>query len=234
MGYAWDVYNRHGGRHIIEVQSQWYILSYAFKWLGEKNITTRCLPDYPSWKKDREDDASLVRELHGLFDEADVIVAHNGTRFDERKSNARFIAHGLSPPSPFQSIDTLKIARKHFAFDSNKLDDLGKYLGVGRKLPNTGKALWLGCMAGDKRAWEDMRKYNAQDVALLERVYLKLRPWSISHPNLNNYTRKDGCPVCQSDKTRAFGWRYLKSGRRQRYVCRPCGHRFDAGPLVRE
>jgi hypothetical protein len=48
---------------------------------------------------------------------------------------------------------------------------LGHFLGIGRKLNHTGKALWLGCMSGDPKSWKKMRRYNQQDVRLLEAVY---------------------------------------------------------------
>ncbi len=230
QGFAWQVFSRHGGRHIIEEIKPGYILCFCVQWLGEKKIHTYTLADFPRFATDKQDDKDLVGKLHEVLDAADICVAHNAA-FDLRWATARFIFHGLKPTSPYQVADTLKMARKHM-FSSNRLDDLGKHLSCGRKLPHTGKALWLGCMAGDRKSFALMGRYCRQDVALLHEVYLRLRPFSV-HPNLNHYTRKDGCPVCQSDSTRAYGWRYLKSGRRQRYVCRPCGHRFDAGPLVK-
>jgi len=208
-------------------------LSFAYKWLGEKKIHVHALPDYPAYKRDKECDSDLTAQLWELFDRADIVVAHNGDRFDIRKSNARFLAHGFIPPSPYKSVDTLKLAKKHFRFDSNKLDDLGKYLGVGRKLPHTGPHLWFGCMGGDPKAWALMRRYNAQDVALLERVYLKLRPWATTHPNLSHYSRLDVCPVCQSNHLKNSGLHYLTSGKKQRRTCLDCGHRFVTGKIIR-
>ena len=151
------------------------MLSFAYKWQGSDKIHIHALPDYPLFKKDKENDKHLIEDLHDLFDEADVLIAHNGDRFDIRKSNARFITQGLRPPSPYKSIDTLKAARRFFQFDSNKLNDLGQYLGVGRKLPHTGFDLWSRCMRGEKSAWKTMKEYNARDIVLLERVYEKLK-----------------------------------------------------------
>lgn len=230
LGYVWGKWEQ----NVIDFKKSWYILSFAYKWLDEKKIHVRSLPDYSGYSSRREDDKRLVVDLWKLLDAADIVVGHNSSRFDERKSNARFIAHGLRPPSPYKSVDTLRIARRHFQFDSNRLDDLGKYLGVGRKLPHTGKHLWLNCMNGQKKAWKTMRKYNAQDVALLERVYLKLRPWSTTHPNLGLYSRKlSNCPVCQSERVKLNGKRSLRTGYRQQFRCRGCNHQFLAGELVR-
>ncbi len=208
-------------------------MSYAWKELGDKKTHVVALPDFPGYQKDKENDRELTKSLHALLESADVVIMHNGDKFDQRKANARFIAHGLRPPVPYKTVDTLKIARKHFAFDSNKLDNLGRYLGCGRKLPHTGKHHWFGAMSGDLRSWRTMKRYNAQDVELLERVYLKLRPWATTHINLNLYTRRSACPVCQSAKLRTNGCRYLKSGRRQQFRCISCGHQFCDGPIIR-
>src|SRR5262249_49753582 len=136
---------------------------------------------------------------------------------------ARFVAHGLKPPSPYQTVDTLKIARRHFKFDSNRLDALAGYLRVGRKLPTTGAALWLGCMGGHRRSWATMRRYNAHDVELLERVYHKIKGWSKTHPNLDHMTDRGACPVCQSTNIISQGWRRLKTRKAQQFRCKDCG-----------
>lgn len=229
LGYVWGMWEQ----NVIDFKKNWYMLSFAYKWQGEKKVTTHVLSDFLGYNRDKENDKELVRKLWSLLDQADIVIAHNGDRFDLRKSNARFITHGFKPPSPYKSIDTLKIARKHFAFDSNKLDDLGKYLGVGRKIPHTGKHLWFGCMAGDKKSWAIMRKYNAHDVELLERVYLKLRAWATGHPKLNHYTRTSSCPTCQSKQLRPRGFMYTATGKRARMSCDSCGAWSTTGPLLK-
>ena len=114
-----------------------------------------------------DNDFFLVKDLRDLFDEADVLIAHNGDRFDIRKAQARMIRYNMKPPSRYQTIDTLKAARKHFQFDSSRLDALGQYLGLGRKLPTTGFNLWKRTMAGDRKAWAIMKRYNKHDVEIL-------------------------------------------------------------------
>lgn len=223
LGWTWGKWEQ----NVIDFKASWYLLSFAYKWQGEARVKTCALPDYASFKKDKENDAGLVKELWKLFDEADVIIAHNGDRFDAKKANARFIKHGLAPPSPYKSVDTLKIARNKFAFTSNKLDDLGAYMGVGRKLAHTGFHLWKGCMDGDPASWKKMRQYNARDVELLERVYLKLRAWSPTHPNLTAYSEKPGCPVCQSESVQRRGWNIARTRKTPRFQCRECSHWFS-------
>lgn len=173
LGWTWGKYEQ----NVIDFKNDWYMLSFAFKWKGGK-VRTYALPDYPRYNRDKQDDKDLVRDLWKLMNEADLIVAHNGDAFDIKKANARFIYHRLDPPSPYKTFDTLKAVRRVASFTSNKLDDLGRDLHLGRKIPHTGKNLWFDCMRGDLKAWKLMRKYNAQDVELLERLYLRIRDWT--------------------------------------------------------
>ena len=58
--------------------------------------------------------------------------------------------------------------------------------------------LWAQCMQGNDSSLEYMEKYNRYDVELLEEVYLKLRPWIKSHPNVGLYmeTEESVCANC--------------------------------------
>jgi len=220
LGYVWGKWEQ----NVMEFETEWYILCFAYKWLEEKRVKTVALPDFSMYKKDEENDIYVVKKLQELFDKADAVIAHNGDRFDIPRINTRFVYHNLPPPHPFKQIDTCKIARAKFGFNSNKLDDIGNTLGVGRKLVHTGFSLWKGCLKGDEKSWKMMRRYNAQDVRLLERVYLKLRPWATNHPNMNVITREPyGCPKCQSTNTISRGYQISKVGRRQNFQCKDCG-----------
>lgn len=206
----------------------WSILCFAYKWLDESRVYDVSRLDF----KDRKTDRGIVKRLHELFDEADVVVAHNGVRFDQPKVRARLLVHGFDPPSPVKEFDTVQVARRQFGFHSNRLDDLGRQLGVGRKLRHTGFDLWLRCMAGtvmpgtvDPAAWRTMLRYNRQDVRLLEDVYRKLRPWSKTFPNLAAIDDKpDECPRCGvRGQMLHRGWTIASVTRRPRFQCKACG-----------
>lgn len=226
LGYAWAKYDT----SLIDIVESFYILSFAYKWLGTNEIIVRSLPDYKDYKPGGSDKA-LMQDLYKLLDEADIVVAHNGTSFDIKKINARLLVHGLPPPSTFKIVDTLRIARKHFKFDSNTLNDLGQLLGVGKKIAHVGWAMWRGCMSGDSQSWKTMREYNVQDVALLEEIYLLLRPWT-AHPDVTLYgerpkTELPGCPTCGSHKIQKRGIAVARTRRYQRLNCQDCGTWFS-------
>jgi len=209
-------------QNAIEKLEEWYMLSYSYKWLGEKEVHVVALPDFPGYKNDKSNDKKLVESLHKLFEEADVIVAHNGNQHDQKKSNARFIFHGFNPPSPYKEIDTKLVAKRYFKFDSNSLNNLGTYLKIGNKVENSGIKLWRSCMEGDMKAWKLMKKYNRQDVVLLEKVYLKLRPWMNSGTKIN--TEKGSCESCGSDHLQSRGSSICQGGiKKHRFQCQSCG-----------
>lgn len=220
LGTAWANYDT----NLIWVVEDWYILCFAYKWQGGKTQVIS-LPDFKLYKKDPKNDIEVVKALQALFEEADITIAHNGDRFDVRKTNARILKHNLPRPIPPKTIDTLKVSRKNFALTSHKLDDLGEYLGVGRKI-KTDKDLWEGCVAGDMKAWKKMKKYNIQDVELLERVYNKLLPWIDNHPSLSILeNRPDSCPNCGGTNVIARSkYHPTKTQAYQYHQCNDCGH----------
>lgn len=221
VGTVWGKYEQ----DLIWVIDDWHMLTFAYKWLDEKQTHVLGLDDFPLFKKEPTNDKELVRKLHELFTEADIVVAHNGNRFDQKKSQARFIYHGMQPPAPYKQIDTRLEAKRHFAFTSNKLDDLGEHLGMGRKL-KTDKDLWRNCMAGVPSAWEKMKRYNKKDVVLLEKVYLRLRPWINTHPSRAVIEGiPSACPKCGAKNSLVGqGLRhYTTVSYAQRYQCKVCG-----------
>lgn len=221
-GYTWTLFDA----NVLKIIEPSKIISFAWKELSDANVSVRALPDYKGYKKGVIDDKQLVEEIWHVLDRADIIIAHNGSSFDVKRINSRFVYFGLSAPSAYKVVDTLTVAKKYFKFDSNSLNNLGQYLGLGSKVENGGFSLWIKCLEdGDPDAWELMKKYNQQDVSLLEKVYLAVRPYMTNHPNTNILLDQPGmnCPTCQSDKVTKRGFSITRTGRRQKYQCSSCG-----------
>lgn len=218
-GYSWGIYEQ----NIIKVVQDWRILCFAYKWLGDNNTYVVALPDFKErYKKDKLDDYDVSLALRNIYDEADVIIGQNLDEFDIKKSNARFIMNKIQPPSPYLTIDTKKVAKKYFKFDSNSLKDLARYFGVRRKGDPGGISTWEGCMRGDEKSWDIMKKYNKQDVVVTEDVYLMMRPWIRNHPVLTNSGMS--CPKCKSKYLQKRGFERTVAGTvYQRYQCQSCG-----------
>lgn len=205
LGWAWGTYDT----NLLGIEKDTELLSFSYKINdGPVRVLSRRLYT----------EKQLVQELWKLFDEADVIIGHNGDKFDIKMSNHYFIKYKLKPPSPYKSVDTLKIARKSFRFAQNKLDYLSQFL-LGESKHHTDMGLWFACMSGDTRALLRMERYNKQDVVLLDKVYTLLRPWDNGGPNYNVYNgTTHACPKC-GHKTQKRGPSYTRTGAYQRYQC---------------
>jgi len=182
-----------------QILDEWYMLSWAGKWLFETEIYSDVLKPNEATKGD---DSRIMNSLWKFVDAADILIGHNIDQFDILKMNTKFILHDMAPPTPYQTVDTLKIARSNFAFSSNKLDYLCRQFGIPRKVDAGGMKTWIGCMEGDKEALDTMIWYNEHDVKITEELYMKLRPYSKSHPNLALYmdAKKERCHRCGSEK----------------------------------
>lgn len=224
LAYIWGLYQELTTMDMIE--REWYILCWRAKWLNEKKIFGSALIDFPKeYKKNPENDYHILLPLWKMLDEADIVITHNGVGFDLKKINSRFLVHGMKPPSPYKTVDTLIIARNKFGFTSNKLGDLCKTLGIGSKKETGGFNLWRQCMQGIRTAWNKMIKYCSWDVVLLEKVYLKILPFIDNHPNVGVYL--DGndpkCPNCGCDKLQKRGFGFSSLYKYQRLMCTRCG-----------
>jgi hypothetical protein len=221
LGYVWQLWDQNIA--LNQIQSDWYILSWSAKWLGDKDVM------YEDQRKSKnlEDDSKLLGSLWSLLDEADVVITQNGKKFDVKKINARFILNGFQPPSSFKHIDTLEIAKKHFGFTSNKLAYMSDKLCTKyKKLEHSqfpGFELWKECLKGNQDAWKEMEKYNKHDVLALEELYGKLIPWD-NTVNFNLYSEEavNEC-VCGKGRIVKKGFIYTSVGKFQRYRCSDCG-----------
>lgn len=240
LGYTWGNYDQ----NVLKVVKPWYILSAAYKWYGQDDEHFISVyddpafkPDYPWTKARKKVDRHVVARLWHLFDRADVLVAHNGNKFDVKKTHARFLTYGLTPPAPSKQIDTLTEVKRYANFSSNRLNDLGRQLGIGEKETHSGLATWFGCMVGDPGEWETMKAYNLKDIRLLEDVYRELLPWigtpgkANPGPNATVYLNKEGRPIacpkpgCGGDHLISRGFLPPSAAGivYQRWSCNDCG-----------
>lgn len=190
--YTWGLWKQNVG--LNQIISNWYVISWAVKYLGASETFGEALTTEEALA---EDDSRLLRLLWEHLDNADVVVCHNGDKFDIPRVNTRMLLNGLMPPSPYKQVDTLLVARSTFGFSSNRLDHLATLFGIPVKLPTTFD-LWKECMVGNRVALDYMLKYNKHDVDVLEEVYLWIRPYIKGHPNLDLYvdSEKSVCPFC--------------------------------------
>lgn len=220
LASVWGLFDQNIALNMIE--KDWSIASWSAKWLGEDKIF------YMDQRKskDLDNDKKILEGIWKLMDEADVVVGQNSNNFDIKKLNARFIIHGMNPPSSYKKIDTMRISKKHFAMTSNKLEYLSNKLCTKKKSDHkkfSGFDLWKECMKGNILAWKEMERYNKQDVLATEELYIKLRPWDNSL-NVNLYSdTEDTVCSCGNKSFNKNGFAYTSVGKFQRYSCGKCG-----------
>lgn len=231
LASVWKIWDENVG--LNQINSDWHLLSFGAKWLNEKRVI------YEDQSKTRpiENDRGLLKSVHGLLNTADIVVAHHGKKFDLPKLNARFITNGFEPPAPYKIVDTREVAARVFGFTSNKLEFLSSVLCTKKKLSHRefgGFMLWKECLAGNPKAWAEMRRYNIRDVEALEELYLKFRPWQqVGSPNFGVFKDDEvkSCPKCGSENILKNGFTCLAVGKYQRYKCGDCGAWARSGQL---
>lgn len=211
-GNRWDF-------KVVKFTKQSELMCYSWKELGERNVHFVSRYDFKTYH-------DFVQSLQTLLDSADITIAHNGGSFDDKMSNRFFVTEGILPPKPRKTVDTKREAKRWFRFDSNSLDDLGYFLGLGRKESIGYANLEDDYMSGNpsKQTVKLLKKYNDQDVRLLEAIYLRMLPFMQSHPNLGDINGLDAiCPKCGSDALHKRGFNRKRTGVSQRYQCQSCG-----------
>lgn len=203
-----------------------HIYCISYKWYGEKKTHVISITDDKKrFSKDIHDDYYVVSEFQKVFNEADAHVTHNGDKFDLKMLNARLVFNGLKPLPQIISLDTYKMSKRYFSFNSNRLDYLAKKLGHSGKLDNP-KNLWLDCFKGDIKALNHMAKYNKRDVEALEYVFTKLIPFvKSSQLNMALFLGGTRCvnPVCGSPNITWQGYKQTKTRRYRQFKCKDCG-----------
>jgi len=207
-----------------DILKDWAIISYAVKFIGEEEIYY-----YDQRKcKDKRSDKLLTSKLHKILSKADIIVGHNSDNFDVKKFNTKVAVYGLPPLPLFTKFDTLKIARKYFAFSSNSLWYIAKALGLKNQKSDHGKfpgdSLENECMAGNLEAWEEMEKYNKQDVLTTEELFQYLAKYEPAI-NFQSFYQDTVCS-CGSKKFYKDGFKHNRQGKFQVYRCHMCSKTF--------
>jgi len=169
------------------------IICISYKWLGEEQVYNL------TWDKN-QCDKFLLEQFIPILDEADMIVAHNGDRYDLKFIKTRALKHNLKMLINYKQFDTLKVAKSKFMFNSNKLDYISKFLGAEGKI-STEMKLWDDIILRKcSKALIQMLDYCDEDVRQLEVVYNALVSWENPkfHAGVLNGKTKQTSPITGS------------------------------------
>lgn len=201
------------------------ILCASWRWLGED--TTYSIHLSPT-DITAGDDYNTVNKLFHLYTEADVVVMHNAKKFDHKVIQTRVLYWlGVELPT-VKVIDTLQIAKTKLRLPSNKLDSIGEYFNLGRKIKTEGISLWAKVQEGCTESMAKMVTYCKQDVNLLYDVYVLLTCLGTANSGFNagHYynDNKLRCKECGSTNlTESNRSIYTLRGQYREYYCDDCG-----------
>ena len=150
--------------HADDVKEWPRTICAAWKWYGQEGVEFAA-----EWQVGGYD--GFMRAVWEVFDRADLIIGHNADRFDARHLMGGWAEMGLPAPSPYKVVDTLKIARGTFAYESNTLDALNKRLGIDAKTDKYDARIARAAVNGDKEAQARIEDYNRGDIVASEALF---------------------------------------------------------------
>lgn len=211
--FVWGLYDQNIAHEQVVESS--YILCWTAKWYQAKGQVYASLQSMTKQE--------MLKQIHRLLDEAEVVIHYNGMKFDIPTLNKEFIKLGWMPPSPYKQVDLYQVVKRMFRFESNKMTAITKQLDLGQKLKHQGFELWVGCMRGDAECWKVMERYNKRDVQIMEKLYTKLLPWIPNHPH-QGLEDERACPRCGVvGQMQRRGTAITRTVRYQRFQCQGCG-----------
>ena len=182
----WDLNDMKGRRIHPDSVVEWpRTICAAWKWYGVKRI------HFASEWGDTPD--GFFRACWDAYDEADIVVGHNIDGFDTKHLNQAWWERGWGEPSPYRSVDTLKVARRKFGAESKTLDALLKRLGLAGKTDRYDVELARRALAGHGPSQLRLKRYNVGDITATEALYEALKGWNPSHPHMGLYTGQERC-----------------------------------------
>lgn len=217
--YVWGLWDQRIG--INQIITHPRIIAYSAKWYGKKQVI------FQSEYHDGQEE--MLKGLHALLDEADIVIGWNSKSFDTKWVEGEFQLAGLTPPAPFHQVDLMVHFRRHSRFISKKLDYVSQRLLGESKVSHDGFEMWRACIEEDydpvakKKAWNLMRKYAKRDTALLEPIFEAVKGWM----NLPILSVEDPfnvrCTVCGSLDIQWRGQYRTRASVYRRFQCQAPG-----------
>ncbi|CAB4136388.1 Ribonuclease H-like domain containing protein [uncultured Caudovirales phage] len=199
------------------------IICISYKWETEDKIYTL------TWDENQCDKQMLI-DFIKVANQSDEMIAHNGDRFDIKWIRTRCIFHRVAMFPNYKTLDTLKKAKSGFNFNSNKLDYIAQFLGVGAKVKHSGFDMWKNVMAGDKEAMSEMVHYCEGDIIVLEDVFLTMQNYikTNTHNGVINGNLKYSCPSCGSENIELLKNNVTAMGTIKRQInCLDCEYTYE-------
>lgn len=209
---AWGLWDQNIATSQIVEPSR--VLCFAAKWYHEKRVLFGS-----EFHHGRE---QFLEQAWNLFNDADAVITYNGIKFDIPHLQREWMLLGWGPPSPWVDIDLLRTFRSRAKFMSNKLGFITESLGLETKLDTGGQSLWNRVLAGERKAWDEFKAYNKQDVVITELLFRQVKNW-VKGPHFGLLSGDPAaCYSCGSIELVPAGVVFTKTAKYPKMVC-VCG-----------
>ena len=175
LGWFWGLGEQR--IHYGQIVQHGFFTSVQWQYEGDK-VREYSLLNNKNFDTEPMNDKPLVEKMREIIANTDVLVAHNGKRFDWPEFKGRLIYHRIPMVRKPHIFDTLNEARSS-SFISNKLGDLANHLHIVEKLENPtdfGK-LVFGTIKERKEELKKSIKYGLGDIPPLRELFHLLHPY---------------------------------------------------------
>lgn len=192
------------------------IIAIGWKWLGDDEPVT-------VWTGSPRSDRTLVKRFLKVWNQADIMVAYNGVRFDRPYLYTKLLEHGLEIPPNTPMVDPYFAARSNTSLSRKSLEVVARFLDLDvQKTPVSGR-IWKAATHGSPAERREALVYIAEhcrlDVLVLEQVYLAFRPLMRAHPRVGTPAQ---CRHCGHDHLIRRGFRPPLAGGKVRRLVTQC------------
>ena len=227
------------------IKKDWHITCAAWALLDLQKqkvgkIETVAVNDFKkAFKKDHRDDYLVVKKLHEVLSDVDLIIGHNSDSFDIKKINYKFIKYGLPALDFPATVDTLKAARRYAKSSSNSLYYLAKEFNVPMKI-DLGAGVMHAADDGCEKSLNKLVRYNKGDIKSGAELYFKLMPYIKNHPNIAKVMGRKvdldapTCQNCGSNNVFKNGTRTTRTAKYHRYMCQDCGSSTKGNNIAKD
>jgi uncharacterized protein YprB with RNaseH-like and TPR domain len=131
------------------------------------------------WSKGlRGNDKHTVEQISRELQKHDVLVAHNGNRFDVPFLRTRCLRWDLPTFPAMKLVDPMRIFFNKFRLRRNSLANISDYLGVKARKTPLDMSVWMDAMQNGTIASMDLIvEHCMADVDVLEAVLNKVMPF---------------------------------------------------------
>lgn len=188
-----------------DLYREYFIICWSASYVGQEKVWSDCVTkkEVLDWHKGKSPDARILGRLQELMESADMIAGHNVDRYDVKRANTRFLLNGLEPVTDKKTLDSLKMARSKFTFESNKLDYISQRLGFRGK-DDIRNSDWLNIVTtGDEKTLKKVLKYNRGDVTNGKAVLERLMKYSGKRTIYGSRMLEEGAPFWLKNKAQA-------------------------------